>query len=155
MQPIRLLFVCTGNTCRSPMSAAILNHILPPEKKGRFKILSAGISATKDQPVSLLAIEVLKEINIEMSEHKAIPMDVATVEDADLIIAMTITQKRHLINSFPKARNKIFTLSEYASGPGSLHKEDIEDPLGGNLEVYRTARDQIMSNLKMIAKRIT
>lgn len=134
-----ILFVCTGNTCRSPMAAALFLKLLEEREAGlssKFQVLSAGIFAQDGMKASREAIETMKEENIDLENHEAQMVYPDLVRDADLILAMTENHKRILLDKFPEAEPKIFTLMEYAGLEGEIH-----DPFGlGKEEYLKTAR---------------
>ncbi|MBA4495947.1 low molecular weight protein arginine phosphatase [Paenactinomyces guangxiensis] len=113
---MRVLFVCTGNTCRSPMAEAILKKIAG-DKQLEVEVRSAGVSAVNGSPASGNATRVLKEKGIDHS-HRSQIVETELVNWADLILTMTRNHKILIISDFPECADKVFTLKEYASsGP--------------------------------------
>lgn len=113
----RILFVCTGNTCRSPMAEAMLRQ-LAADRGLELEVKSAGVSAWDGTPMSDHAASVLKEHNIEGYETFAsTALSDAEVAWADLILTLTVGHKRHVLQRFPTAADKTYTLREYAE-PG-------------------------------------
>lgn len=106
---MNILFVCTGNTCRSPMAEALLKHKLKD-----VNVQSAGIYAAEGQRANTNAIEVLKEKQIELVHRSQMITD-KLLEWADVILTMTTQHKRALIMQFPDYQEKYFTLKEYVS----------------------------------------
>ena len=108
----RIIFVCTGNTCRSPMAEAIFKDIIMQkgiEKK--FEIFSAGVYAFGNDPASYQAIEVMKnEFNIDLKSHRAKVLDDSDVEKADLIFTMTRHHRDMIIDIYPDAADKVHVL---------------------------------------------
>jgi len=147
-----VLFLCTGNTCRSPMAEALMRQSVPAGRKERFDISSAGTSAAPGDPASPGAAEVMAELGIDLSGHRARPLSAALVEKADLILALSDPQKAFIREKHPSASGKTYLLSEYADKAGK--HESIADPLGGDPEVYRQARDLIHKYVLMIAEKI-
>ena len=144
----KILFVCTGNTCRSPMAEGIFNHAVSRREDlaGRFASFSAGLSADEGEPASENSIKVLRdEWGIDISEHRSRRLDGCDVEAACLVLAMTRGHKDALMSAFPIARQKTFTLKEYALFAGQRsccpqeydYAFDIPDPYGGSLQVYK------------------
>ncbi len=147
---MNILFVCTGNTCRSPMAQALLEEMVK-EKGLDIKVKSAGIFAFDGQEASENAIEVLKSEGIDLSNHRANIIYRDLLEEADLILTMGISHKRALLSKFDFVKGKIYTLKEYAYG----EEEDIDDPFGGDLQVYNKTKEEIKEALKEVIKRLT
>lgn len=130
-----VLFVCTGNTCRSPIAEGLFN-IYAKEKKLNISADSAGIFAD-GSPVSENSVQVLSELGIDISGKKSKQVTKDMVENSDLILTMTASHKAALISAFG-SEEKIHTLAEFADFGG-----DVPDPYGGNTEEYRVCRDII------------
>ncbi len=137
------------------MARDILQHLLPPGKHDQFQISSAGLHAVVGQPLSPQARTALSEIGIPVSAHASQTLSDYDADDADLILTMTRGQKELLVTIHPQARNRTYTISEYAAGPGGIHREDVADPVGGDLADYHRTRDQILKYLREIARKIS
>ena len=146
--PRRVLFVCTGNTCRSPMAAAVLRDMAKREGLD-LEVRSAGTAAFDGQPAADDAVQVLGERGAELREHRARRLRPEDVAWADLILAMTRAQRDRLRDEHPDAAGKIFTLAEYAEGT----QRDVEDPVGLGREAYRFTLQQIEEYLRKAAAR--
>ncbi|QAY67695.1 low molecular weight protein arginine phosphatase [Paenibacillus protaetiae] len=107
----RILFVCTGNTCRSPMAEALLRK-LAQERGVPIEVKSAGVSTMDGLPVSRHAAEVLRKRRIDHG-GKSNALDPGAVEWADLVLTMTASHKRSLLQWFPEAVEKTYTLKEF------------------------------------------
>ena len=147
-----ILFVCTGNTCRSCMAEGIMKDLT--KKSGmedKVYISSAGTGVNLSLPASDNAVEALKEIGLDISNHWSRPLTQELIEGSDLILGMTEAHKKHIIKILPEAEVKTFTLIEYAT---DNKKGDIKDPYFMDLDTYRDIRDEIMKYLKMAMEKI-
>lgn len=146
---LNILFVCTGNTCRSPMAEGILRTVAF-EKGIEIKIKSAGIFADMGSPASINAISSVGDIGVDIRNHLSQAVTEEIVDESDLILTMTISHKDILMSNYPDKRYKIFSLNQYAFGKD----RDIKDPYGGDRHTYDMARDEIMHAIKKIYNHI-
>lgn len=142
---MNILFVCTGNTCRSPMAAAIMEKIAV-ENDLDVLIESAGLFANVGGTASDEAIEALDKMGIDLTFHQTKPITEELIEKSDIILAMTQAHKELLK---PMAGDKVYTLKEYAGENG-----DISDPYGGDLEEYEETANEIYDTLVDVAEKI-
>lgn len=129
-----ILFVCTGNTCRSPMAEAIARDLISKgERTGiTTNVGSAGVSAVDGAPMADDAIEVLKEMHIEPGPHRSRVLTIEMIDNAEIIYTMTPSHAQAVMTVAPNSVHKVFVLDE---------REAIPDPIGQGIEVYReTAR---------------
>lgn len=136
---VRILMVCTGNTCRSPMAAALLQeNIRRAGAEGLVTVASAGLMAAAGEPMSAQAQAVLRQKGLSAQEHQAALLTRTDLASYDLILTMTMQHKRVLLSA-PEAREeRIYTLCEYAGEAG-----DISDPYGGDEGVYAACASEL------------
>ena len=134
----RILFVCTGNSCRSPMAQFILHKYLKevrPYFDDRYEIISRGISAPEGLKASSSVVNILKEDEgLDASKFFAQRLDRFTILSSDLIFCMEDSQVKYVLELEPKAEGRVFNLKKFLSAEA---EKDIPDPVGRNLAVYR------------------
>lgn len=157
-----ILFVCTGNTCRSAMAEGILKKMLEGRTKGdsKFNIISAGIYALPGMNSTYEAILAASELGVDISQHKAHQLREDLVKKADLILVMSHTHKDYILKKFPFAHNKVFLFKKYAqrSEFKNIQSKDedyeIVDPLGKPIDFYRAVAIELGTELEKIIPEI-
>ena len=142
-----ILFVCTGNICRSPMAVGLFEHAA----KGRYRVLSAGLGAMDGIPASDHAVRALKELGIDISSHRSQRLTPGLVQQSDYIFGMTQGHVESIAMLYPQSAEKTFVLREFDDTLEEFEK-DISDPIGGSLETYRLCRDQIEQGISSMLK---
>ncbi|NLO97307.1 MAG: low molecular weight protein arginine phosphatase [Peptococcaceae bacterium] len=143
---MKLLFVCTGNTCRSPMAMGLARKYFPPE----VEIYSAGIYAWEGQRVSEQAVEALKKKGIDISSHRAKKLTKEMLAEADYILTMTLAQADELRDVYPQYKEKIKTLGAWVGS-----EKEVPDPIGKPLEVYCSCARTLEQMIKVAAEKLT
>jgi protein-tyrosine-phosphatase/tRNA A37 threonylcarbamoyladenosine synthetase subunit TsaC/SUA5/YrdC len=149
LTPCHILFVCTGNTCRSPLAEALCRRLLadrlgcPPTELRRhgFVVQSAGLVAIAGGRAAAEAEAIAQEVGADLTQHQSQPLTMELLAQADFLFAMT---RAHLLS--------LLSLDPQGVGPVprllSPQGEDIADPIGGDMEIYRKCASQIRRHLE-------
>lgn len=136
-----ILFICTGNTCRSAMAEALFRarlNDMQAEDMPNWRIESAGIMAEEGLPVSKLTRAVLEQRGIDVQSHRARTINRSLVQDFDLILTLTDHHKDAVSTEYPQISDRVFMLSEMSGV-----NEPVVDPYGEPLETYQQTADKI------------
>ncbi len=139
-----ILFVCTGNTCRSPMAQGICEKLAFDERLS-IKAESAGLSASSGQPASENAVAACREIGVDISRYHSTNVRELDLSAFDAIYTMSVQHKAALI-ALGANPYKVSVLATEDGG--------ISDPYGGDLDTYRRCRDEIYDALKISIKEL-
>ena len=140
-----LIFVCTGNTCRSPMAEGLLKHLLGPDCG--WEISSAGVCAGNGFPASANAVAAMREKGIDIAAHRSTHLSAEQLETADLLVTMTRGHRDAIVAIAPECAGKVFLLKSFGIAQCPT---DIYDPVGEALDVYRRVRDEIRAFVEQL-----
>jgi protein-tyrosine-phosphatase len=136
-----VLFVCSGNTCRSPMAECLFNDLC--QKRGLpYRAESAGMNATEGNVASQNAFLAMKERGLSLARHVSRSLSMSAAKDARLVVAMNERLAQGVLLRYPEARVLYFQPS-------------ISDPFGGSLTVYRTTADELAGHMDWVLRQLS
>jgi len=137
---MKVMFICTGNICRSAMAEYMLKRRAKVENKN-IEVCSCGIYAENGDIPTYESMQVMKEYGIDISKHKATNIRNSNIKDMDVILCATNRHKDTVIYMYPELEEKVYTMKEYAGY--DEYDLDISDPWGYGLNVYRNCAKEI------------
>lgn len=148
------LFLCTGNTCRSPMAEGLFRKMLADRLKCRedelldrgYSVISAGLAAHGGSPASEHAVELLRHEGIDLATHASQQVTEELLYHADHILTMTRQHRDAVLGAYPELADKVRLLSQ--------SNRDVSDPIGGGPEEYARCRDEIRGHLRTLIELI-
>jgi protein-tyrosine-phosphatase len=137
---MKVLFVCDGNICRSPMAAEYLRHRAVREGLSHVIVDSAGVLGIEGAPAAPFSIEVARETGLDLTRHRSRGVTTADMRTADLVITMTLTQLEKLARRYPPSGQRRLLLRAFETGPTPRGgAPELDDPVAGPIEGYRDA----------------
>jgi RpiB/LacA/LacB family sugar-phosphate isomerase len=144
-----ILFICTGNVCRSPMAEALFRRAT--EGRGDFRVLSAGLGAVDGQPPTAHSVSAMRELGVDISAQRSRALTANLLQQADYIFGMTHSHVDTIGLLYPAAAEKAFLLREFDESLEPFEK-DISDPIGSSYDVYVHCREQIEQGIASLLK---
>ncbi|MCD6413118.1 MAG: low molecular weight protein arginine phosphatase [Elusimicrobia bacterium] len=142
--PKKILFVCTGNTCRSVMAEGIAKQI-----SSDFEFSSSGILANPSYRIYGALEEIFAEERIPYDDHVSTPLTKRMIEESDAVFVMEKFHRDFIAERFPEHLGKVFLLTEFAGEKG-----DVPDPIGRPKADYRKTFDRIKSLVKKVIEKL-
>lgn len=139
-----IIFICTGNTCRSPMAEGLFRAHGGEQETG-LAAASAGLFTQDGLPASDNAVTAAKELGADISAHRSRVLTHEMAQSARYLVCMTGAHYDRVCELFPDCADKVFTLTQ----------RDVSDPFGGDLETYRRAAAEIDEGVRSIIGRLS
>lgn len=150
----KIMFICTGNTCRSAMAEGMLKKMLEDRGRVDIEVCSSGVHASTGEYSPDEAVKVMQEeYDVNILHHQSKNTKDTNINEMDLILCATHAQLTTLEYRYPELDHKIFTIKEYAYGP-EVNDKDIKDPWGYPLDVYKKCAAEIFEALIKIIEKI-
>lgn len=134
----RLLYVCTGNTCRSPLAKVLTEEQLTLVGESGWSVDSAGLVTRDGLPASSGAAAAAEEAGLDLTNHRSKQLTPEMATSAELVLVMTRNHKKAILDHTPHLAGKVFTIKEFVGEAG-----DVSDPFGGSLSCYRQTTEEL------------
>ncbi|MBR1802719.1 MAG: low molecular weight protein arginine phosphatase [Clostridia bacterium] len=150
---MKIMFICTGNICRSAMAEAMMKKMAKDNQKN-IEVYSCGISADDGDIPTQHAIDTMEQYGIDLKKHRATHIRYSNIEEMDLILCATTSHKMSVLRLYPQLEGKVFTIKEYAGLKDEVNGIDIKDPWGYDFKTYQECAKEIEESLKRIVEKI-
>lgn len=147
---MKLMFICTGNICRSAMAHKLMEKMIKDAKRKEIDVYSCGVFAQNGDKSTHQAIEVMEEYGVNLKDHTATNIRNAPIQEMELILCMTQSHKYSVLQMYPELQGKVVTLKEYI-GEENL---DIADPWGYDITIYRFCAAEIEKCLQLLLEKL-
>ncbi len=137
-----IMFICTGNTCRSPMAAGYTEKLLKERGIKHIEVKTAGVMTVSGLLPTQETVLLLEEVGVDIQKHRSTPLTPDMIKKTDYILGFTPFHVQSAIRMSEDARGKTFLLKEFVGG--DPRRARIQDPMGCTLEVYRRVFNEIM-----------
>lgn len=152
---MNIMFICTGNICRSAMAHWLLNKKLQDLGIKNVEVYSCGIYAETGDISTYEARKVMEEYDVDLNKHRATNIRNSKIKEMDLILCATESHKVAVIDIYPQLKNKVFTMKEYVNYSRECHdKINIKDPWGYDIDTYRSCASEIDECLNLLIDKI-
>lgn len=149
-----VLFICTGNSCRSIMAEGLLKKLLKEKNKEGFGVSSAGVAAMDGLKPAENTIKAMKKEGVDVSGYKADMLTKDMIDKADLILTMEKGHRDTVLKLSPEAGSKTFLLKEFTCAGKEISPLSVPDPIGGPLEVYERILNMLKQSIEELVKRL-
>ncbi len=147
----KILFVCTGNSCRSVMAEGLLKHLLSKKGRDDIQVMSAGVGTLGGLGPTLETVEVMGREGIDVSSHVGKPLAPELVQSADLIFCMEDFHRQIILSQVPAAESKVHLLKIFQAKVVPA-EPNIMDPIGKPKEVYESCLMTIKESVEHLAR---
>ena len=152
---MNIMFICTGNICRSAMAQGLLEKKLKDQNRTDIAVFSSGLYAENGEMATRLATKVMEKYDVNLRLHRATNIRHSNIRNMDLILCATNSHKTAVLNKYPELDGMVYTLKEYVGYNKEFHtKIDIEDPWGYGEDVYRFCAQEINDCLDLLLEKI-
>ena len=150
---MKVMFICTGNICRSAMAEAFMKKVAK-ERSLDIEVCSSGTFAENGAFASYNAIEAMKIYDIDLRSHRSTNIADSDILNMDLILCATLSHKISVMHMYPEIKEKVYTMKEYAEILGKDRDYDIKDPWGYNLDTFLSCASEVEGCVEKIIDKI-